>query len=158
MACCNVGANKPEDFWNYYAWGETQTKREYTVDTYLYDIGDFDREIAGTDHDAATANWGAPWQMPSKVQIQELLDNTTSIGTTQNGVKGRKFTGNNGESIFLPFAGQMTTTLYNTTSGYYWSSTAGGSITRPNLLAISMTYSGMLDLMYSYGLPIRPVR
>ncbi len=68
-ACCNVGASKPEDYGNYYAWGETQPKSVYDEDTYAYyqngsyvNIGS---DIAGTGYDAATANWGAPWRRDS---------------------------------------------------------------------------------------------
>lgn len=113
-ACCNVGASTPEGYGNYYAWGETQPKSVYNWSTYQYyddsksypecyvNIGS---DIAGSSYDAATANWGAPWRMPSLTQIRELLNNTTSTWTTQNSVKGRKFTGPNGGTIFLPAAG-----------------------------------------------------
>jgi hypothetical protein len=135
-ACCNVGANAPEQYGNYYAWGETQPKSVYNWDTYLYyndntgyvNIGS---DIAGTNYDAATANWGAPWRMPSLTQIQELINNTTSTRTTQNGVWGRKFTGSNGGTIFLPAAGYRWDGELRSagSGGGYWSSTLheGGS-------------------------------
>lgn len=128
-ACCNVGASAPEDYGNYYAWGETQPKSVYNFDTYQYynsntgymNIGN---DIAGTSYDAATANWGAPWRMPSLTQIKELLKYTTSTWTTENGVNGRKFTGSNGGSIFLPAAGyRWDSGLFGADSdGDYWSS------------------------------------
>ena len=82
-------------------------------------------DIAGTDYDAATANWGAPWRMPSLAQCWELLRNTTQTLTTQNGVNGRKWTGANGASVFLPDAGiRWGGNLYGEgADGYYWSST-----------------------------------
>lgn len=110
-ACCNVGASKPEEYGNYYAWGETSTKSTYNTDTYLfYDSStstyfDLGRDIAGTKYDAATANWGASWCMPNWKQCYELEKETTSKLTLVNGVNGRIFTGKNGKSIFLPAAG-----------------------------------------------------
>ena len=126
-ACCNVGASKPEDYGGYYAWGETTEKSTYTSDNYLegkgtsYDIGE---DIAGTQYDTATANWGSPWVMPNLDQMKELKDNCTSEWTTENGVNGLRFTASNGASIFLPAAGSRSGgELYNADSrGCYWSS------------------------------------
>jgi biopolymer transport protein ExbD len=133
-ACCNVGASTPEGYGNYYAWGETSPKSVYDWDTYQYGYYNYDgdyshlvnigSDIAGTGYDAATANWGSPWRMPSQAQIEELLNNTTSTWTTQNGVNGRKFTGSNGGTVFLPAAGYRDNSgLYRAGSrGNYWSS------------------------------------
>ncbi len=110
-SCCNVGSSKPEGYGNYYAWGETKAKSVYDWDTYQYgrsldDVDNIGSDIAGTRYDAATANWGAPWKMPTKAQCEELIENTTSKWTTHNGVKGRMFTSKkNGRSLFLPAAG-----------------------------------------------------
>ena len=114
-ACCNVGASSPEDYGGYYAWGETKTKDVYSWDTYQYGYyhDDFDfshlvdigSDIAGTQYDAATANWGTPWRMPTIEDIEELLNNTTSTWTTKNGVNGREFKGANGGIVFLPAVG-----------------------------------------------------
>ena len=132
----NVGAEKPEDYGHYFAWGETEPKEVYNWDTYQYgyynDDDDYSHlvnigsDIAGTAYDAATVNWGTPWRMPSKAQIDELLDNCSSEWTTQNGVNGRKFTSKiNGNSIFLPAAGdRWDGELYGAGDwGYSWSST-----------------------------------
>ena len=90
---------------------------------------DIGSDIAGTTYDAATANWGAPWRMPTLAQIQELLNNTTSKGTTQNGVNGLKFTGRNGGTVFLPAAGyRWNENVSNEGSGgYYWTSSLNES-------------------------------
>lgn len=82
-------------------------------------------DIAGTEYDAATANWKAPWRMPTIEQCRELIDNCTSEWTTQNDVKGRKFTGSNGGTIFLPAAGDRWDSGLDGagSNGYYWSST-----------------------------------
>lgn len=128
-ACCNVGASSPEGYGGYYAWGETSTKSVYNGDTYqYYQNGSFvniGSDIAGTSYDAATANWGASWCMPSQAQIRELQDNCSSERTQQNGVNGLLFTGPNGNSVFLPAAGYRRggELGYEGNVGYYWSST-----------------------------------
>ncbi len=126
----NVGATQPWEYGGYYAWGETEEKDYYVESTYTYyqdrkyvSLGD---DIAGTEYDVAHVKWGGDWQMPTYDQIQELLDNTTSTWTTQNGVEGRLFTASNGNSIFLPAAGvrQWDDNLYYAGEyGIYWSST-----------------------------------
>ena len=74
--------------------------------------------------DAATSNWGAGWRMPTSIEMKELCDNCTQEWTTQNGVNGRKFTGPNGNSIFLPAAGAHDGTNLDIAGSYglYWSS------------------------------------
>lgn len=131
-ACCNVGASKPEGYGNYYAWGETQTKGVYNWSTYIHCDGssstchNIGSDIAGTQNDAATANWGSSWRMPSREQFDELKNNCTSVWTTNNGVNGRKFIGPNGGIIFLPATGHAwNSELYDVGSyGNYWSSTS----------------------------------
>ena len=121
-ACCNVGASKPEDYGGYYAWGETQTKSVYDWSTYIHCDGSEDTchdigvnisgtsyDISGTSYDAATANWGAPWRMPTAVQCEELRNNCTLNYTTINGVYGCMVIGNNGNTMFLPAAGGLYT-------------------------------------------------
>ena len=170
-ACCNVGASKPEDYGGYYAWGETKTKEVYSWDTYQYGYYNYDgdyshlvnigSDIAGTEYDAATANWKAPWRMPTIDQCRELLDNCTSEWTTQNDVNVRKFTGPNGGTIFLPAAGnRWYSDLYHAgSSGYYWSSTLDDSY--PYYAWYLIFYSGGVgtgnDGRFG-GLTVRPVR
>lgn len=105
-ATCNVGAEYSWEYGNYYAWGETKTKNMYgleTSKTYNKNIGD----IAGKpEYDAASANWGGTWRLPTKVECQELIDNCIGEWTTLNGKEGYKVTSKkNGKSIFLPAAG-----------------------------------------------------
>ena len=127
-ASCNVGANKPEEYGDYYAWGETTTKKEYTDDNYLYykngkylNIG---ADISGTQYDVARAKWGGKWRIPTKDEVEELVDNCKYEWTTLNGVKGGKFTGPNGNSIFLPAAGYRWRSDLGHAGEYgsYWSS------------------------------------
>lgn len=126
-ASCNVGAKSPEDYGTYFAWGETAAKSSYTTDNSLTadlslsalrsrGIIDFIGHLTPA-YDAATANWGGSWRMPTSAEINELLNNCTWRWTTQSGVYGYKVTGPNGNSIFLPGGGSY----YH--DGYYWSGT-----------------------------------
>ena len=141
-ATCNVGASKPEEYGDYYAWGETESKDYYDWSTYKYCKGTDDTmtkyctrscdgavdnktELEPSD-DAATVNWGSGWQMPSREQCDELYNSsyTTTMWTTMNGVKGLKITSkSNGNSIFLPAADlRYGLSLGDAGSdGYYWS-------------------------------------
>ena len=104
-ATCNVGASSPSGYGNYYAWGETSTKSTYTEEnskTYNKNIGD----IAGNpSYDVARANWGGTWRLPTKAEMQELVDKCTWTWTIQGGHNGYRVTGPNGNSIFLPATG-----------------------------------------------------
>lgn len=163
-ACCNVGATSPEEYGDYFAWGETKPKSVYNWDTYQYgsswdNVVNIGSDIAGTGYDAATANWGAPWRMPSLTQIKELLSSSTSTWTTQGGVNGRKFTGPNGASVFLPAAGvRWNGGLYGAGSdGGYWSSTLdeGNESYAYDLLSGSALWGSGYR---SFGRSVRPVR
>ena len=158
-ATCNVGASKPEDYGNYYAWGETSTKSSYTSDnskTNGKSMGDIK---GNSSYDAARANWGGKWRMPTESEMQELIDRCNWIWTTQNGVKGYKVTGPNGNSIFLPAAGfRNGSSLFCAGSyGYYWSYTPDGSLDR----AYSLDFNSdgpVMDFLYRYyGFSVRPV-
>ena len=124
-ATCNVGANNPEDYGDYFAWGETTTKSSYT-DNNSKTYGKNFSDIGGkSQYDAARSNWGGTWRLPTKAELQELKNKCTWEWTTQNGVKGYKVTGPNGNSIFLPAAGNRdgSSLDYAGEYGYYWSST-----------------------------------
>ena len=123
-ATCNVGATSPEDYGHYFAWGETRPKAEYTVENSLT-CGKQMSDISGNvNYDAATANWGGDWRMPTKEEMKELC-NCAWERTTQNGVNVYRVTGPNGNSIFLPAAGLRKGSSLNGagSGGYYWSST-----------------------------------
>jgi hypothetical protein len=135
-AKCNVGATAPEDYGDYFAWGETQPKSEYTWHNYRHGIGYnhlnkyCNNSIYGhngfTDtlttlepcDDAATANMENA-RTPTESEWNELINNCTGEWTTLNGVNGYRFTGSNGNSIFLPAAGGNECTPGG--SGHYWS-------------------------------------
>lgn len=164
----NVGASSPEEYGNYYAWGETVTKDTYSESNYQYyqngsyvDIGS---DISGTQYDVATALWGDDWRMPTKDEFKELVDNCTSELTTVNGVNGRKFIGTNGKSIFLPAAGTRWDAYFLSSrqEGYYWSSTQYPSNSKNayNLRSLCTTdYINYEDnFLRFYGHSVRPVR
>ena len=136
-SCCNLGASKPEAYGDYYAWGETHTKNRYSSDNYAYYDGEhaecifIGADIAGTEYDAATANWGSPWRMPTLDQFLELVNNTNYSADYHNGIYCWEFAGKNGASIILPAAGQVTDSLFPSsdvdyTMGFYWTSVYDG--------------------------------
>ena len=123
-AICNVGADTPEGYGDYFAWGETQPKTIYDWITYEWCNGAEDQLTKycnnssygsngftdnlitlSADDDAATANWGNEWCTPNKEQWEELLGNTSVKWETQNKVNGYLFISDNGRRIFLPAAG-----------------------------------------------------
>ena len=131
----NVGATSPEEYGGYYAWGETEAKSSYTNENYKYynsatdsytHIGD---DISGTQYDVAHVKWGNGARMPRLAEIKELINNCSWYVSTYNGVKGMTVTGQNGNSIFLPFAGVRNNSdnidYYD--EGYYWSGTSSYS-------------------------------
>lgn len=130
-AAYNVGANSPEEYGGYYAWGETEEKESYTWENYWFNnpsTGDFDfigNEISGTSYDVAHVQWGGGARMPTLTEVKELVNNCTFKYGTYNGVKGHYVTGPNGNSIFLPFAGSRDRYgLYSEgNNGYFWSGT-----------------------------------
>ena len=179
-ASCNLGANSPEDYGDYFAWGETSLKDYYDWSTYKYcngsdstllkycTIADYGYE-GFTDHltvllpedDVATFFLGEDWQMPTDSEWEELINTTTSTWTTQNGVYGRLFTASNGNSIFLPAAGFRWVDLIGDVSsqGLYWSNYCFGS--NPKLagaLNFRNDYCLVVASERSRGYTVRPVR
>ena len=143
-ATCNVGASKPEEYGDYFAWGEVEPKDEYRWETYKWcdcqantltkyntdsSYGTVDNKtVLEAADDAATVNWGGSWRMPTDVEMTELYENCTWTWTTQNGVNGYKVTskksGYTNNSIFLPAAGYRDVSSLGSAGsyGYYWSS------------------------------------
>lgn len=163
-ACCNVGAQKPEGYGEYYAWGETTTKTVFYWENYLYgsskeDVMDIGTDISGTQYDAATAKWGEPWQMPTLEQFEELVNHTTSVWTTENEVRGKEFIGSNGNCIFLPAAGYCwDVRLGDGQAGYYWSSTLYEHDSSGADFLYFNENNAYWSLLYRYfGRTIRPV-
>ena len=157
----NVGATSPEEYGDYFAWGETQPKELISWDTYRYGYydqltkycNDSSYGLNGfTDglttlqpgDDAATANYGG--RTPTKEEWQELIDNTTSQWTTINGVNGRCLTGSNGNSLFLPAAGRALRS--DGSDGYYWSSSLCTELPR---YARRFSFFSDIQRVYSNG-------
>ena len=110
-SCCNVGADKPEDYGGYFSWGETEEKSNYSWGSYIHCDGteqachDIGSDIAGTIYDVAHVKWGNAWQMPTVDQHLELMRTCEKELTYYKGVWGCKYTGSNGNILFLPAAG-----------------------------------------------------
>lgn len=148
-ATFNVGATKPEEYGDYFAWGETEPKELYDESTY-----------SEKEEDAATANWGSEWRMPTQAEQDELRTECSWTWMTENDVNGYKVVGPNGNSIFLPAAGYCSgSSLYNVGhKGFYWAS---------SLYTGNTSYAYYLSFTYNdvsrysndrcYGQSIRPV-
>ena len=155
-ATCNVGASSPSDYGDYFAWGEAETKSEYTIEnSATYGKDNF------TFHDAAAENWGGSWRMPTKAECEELINNCTCTWTIIDGHKGCKLTSEkNGNSIFLPAAGYRNDTqLYRADEwGIYWSSSPGESNSSDAYnLGFDGGYHTVVWSCRYNGLSIRPV-
>lgn len=175
-ATCNVGADAPEDYGSYFAWGETQPKRFYDWSSYKYSMDNdkLTKYCSFSDYgyngftdnlttlqasdDAATVNWGNGWRMPTWEEWQELFDNTTYIWTTQNGVDGQLFTASNGNGLFIPAAGIRDdgSSEFTGSYGIYWLSSLYYYPSMADALQIG------LDEYYGsdrcWGQSVRPVR
>ena len=173
-ACCNVGASVPEGYGDYYAWGETEEKSDYDWDTYKYcndrdgdgwcskdECQNIGSNISGTSYDVARMKWGGGWRMPTRDEIKELCEKCSWEWTSVNGIYGQKVTGPNGNSIFLPAAGDRHgTEVYTRGShGVYWSGTLDEDDS-------SIAYDLSFDSVRGYwsggcirrgGLTVRPV-
>lgn len=165
----NVGAANAESYGDYFAWGETSQKDSYMDNncvTYglnystLQSKGIIDSNGNLTaKYDAATVNWGKGWKTPTYAQVKELVNNCTWTWKTKNGILGYEVkSANNGNSIFLPFAGYRygTSLEYDGSDGYYWSSTAGES----NGGAYGLVFASGNNNWSSYryvGFSVRPV-
>jgi uncharacterized protein YjdB len=172
----NVGASKPEDYGNYYAWAETSPKSSYTSSNYKYpatNLGDgmivyakYDstpihgdgKTVLEPEDDAASVNLGNGWRTPTFNEFKELREKCTWAWTTRNGVNGMLVTGPNGKSIFLPGGGwySNTTLTGKTTYGSYWTATGSGNIA--HAVDFASGYVDKAVLARSDGRSVRPVK
>lgn len=118
-ATCNVGASQPYEYGDFYHWGKISTESDNTYTSGEYDIGGNRR------FDVARAKWGGSWRMPTRREILQLIRSCKWQWTSMNGVKGCKVIGPNGNSIFLPAAGDSDAMSRRNIGkhGTYWSST-----------------------------------
>jgi hypothetical protein len=180
-ATFNVGATKPEEFGDYFAWGETAPKTTYNWETYKHCNGSPDQLTKYCDKskrgykgftdklfvlqpsdDAATVNWGKEWRTPLIEEWGELQENTSYMWTTLNGVKGCLFTARNGNTLFLPAAGNREGMKRYDDLGRYWSSTLDyyyrNFRTSSHFLGFSPNGCAIGLISYrSYGFSVRPV-
>ena len=158
-ATCNVGASEPEEYGDYFAWGETSAKSRYTGSNYTYH--NYPQTLPLVK-DVANRYWGHGWRMPTKEEQDELRNSsyTTWIWTLRDGINGYKITSKlNGNSIFLPAAGRRIDSVleYEGNLGYYWSSSSKNKLGEAYYLSLS---SRALDWYYTgcyKGLSVRPV-
>ncbi len=177
-ASCNVGAKSPEDYGDYYAWGETEEKSDYSWKTYKWCNGSYDtltkyctdskygtvdnKTVLEPEDDVAHVKWGGGWRMPTIKEQQELLEKCSWSWTEINSVIGYKVTGPNGNSIFLPHAGCRSGTEVNnrdSDEGYYWSASLfdGRSFLAYYLFFYYDYYQSWTDTFRYIGYSVRPV-
>ena len=163
-ASYNIGATCPEEAGDFFAWGETSPKSDYSEESYLYyKNGSYQKianNISGTEYDAATAQWGSPWRMPNRYEITELMQCEWKQDTV-NGVDGYRVTGKTGNSIFLPAAGYMNGTEHqdnDNRQGYYWSSSVNMDMTSSAYNINFKGYNAEWSASRFYGFCIRAVR
>lgn len=165
-AKANIGSAKPEGIGLYFSWGNTNGHAEGSGYDFSQAVYDTTPGAAITDNlslsqDAARANLGTPWRMPSAAEFQELYDNCTSVWTTLNGVDGRLFTSNvNGNTLFFPAAGYYSGTSqnYRGSDGYYWSYTYYSATNARSLGFSSSNVSPQSSFDRHYGFSVRAVR
>lgn len=180
-ATFNVGANSPEGYGDYFAWGETRPKTTYDWSTYKYCKGGENQLTkycnnpsygynSFTDNlttlqpndDAATVKWGRGWRMPTQEEWQELLANTTGTLIHQDDRVGALFTAANGNTLYLPAAGCRNGSSLNCagTHGYYWLSSLYTDSCYPNGACGGLFGKFAHDYFdnRSYGYSVRAVR
>ena len=157
----NVGADSPEAYGDYYAWGEVTTKTEYNEwnsTAYGKDTG----VISGNaTYDVATANWGDGWRLPTVEEINELIANCTFSWGEQNGVNGMSVKAANGNTIFLPAAGYFKETSVSSAGFYgsYWTGTPNDTWNyQANCIDFGSNGQGQYQNYRYEGRVVRPVQ
>ena len=159
-ATCNIGANSPEEYGDYYAWGELKTKSSYTKENSITDGKSIIDIFGDPTYDVARAKWGSSWRMPTLDEIKELIYGECKWEWED---KGYVVTGPNGNRIFLPVGGYCKECAScDGDEGYIWSSTpVKGDCSSAYGMHFAHTF-GFLhriekNLVRSYGLSVRPV-
>ena len=166
-ATFNLGASVPEGYGDYYAWGETNTKTNYSSGTYSVSYSYYsltNKTVLDLSDDAAAVKWGDKWRMPSLEEMSELMDDSKCSRTweTRNGIYGCKFTSKQYpyNSIFLPAAGYRSGSSSPSnvgTEGNYWTSSLSteGASQASMLTIMQSPYLGKQPRYFGYS--IRPV-
>lgn len=175
-ATYNVGATKPTEYGGYFAWGETMPKEEYSWWNYKWGNGDeitkygidSDDDMVGNnsvleaDDDVATANWGSEWRMPTKIELEELLEGCDwewVEGFNGSGVNGHLgISKTNEATIFLPAAGLRSSTnlLFAGSGGNYWLSSLSDMVYAYRLF-FDNDYIYLDDTQRKDGMSVRAV-
>ena len=133
-ATCNIGAERPEDTGDFFAWGELEKKDLYVFDNYAHGYHDernyrcfkpLGKDLSGSEYDVAHVKWGESWRMPTLDDIADLIYDCEWEWVENDQRVGYCVTGPNGNSIFLPAAGCYEDSSRNfrrDIGGYYWSS------------------------------------
>lgn len=159
-ATCNIGATKPTDHGDFYAWGETSVKPRYEYSKAKMN-GTSLREISGMkQYDAARSKWGATWRLPTGAEVKELIESCVWTTEKDGGQTVLKGTGKNGNVIILPATGFREDGDYNHSShsGYCWCSTNWN--VDDSAGALTYRLGGLPSLAnfdFYLGMPIRPV-
>lgn len=183
-ATCNVGASKPEEYGDYYAWGETEPKDFYFWKTYKYCDGSYktltkytdsacgkdgfsdNKSVLDPEDDVAHVKWGGNWRIPTKDELEELRTQCTWTITTLNGVKGYTVTSNVGgytdRSIFMPATGMRIRqwTLSTDTIGRFWGNSREIEDDSNEAVYLDFNFSrgpGRFSIIRCFGQCVRPV-
>ena len=162
----NLGALTAERPGHLLSWGELTPKISYS--SYYYSYQDTGSDISGTQYDAAYSQLGDRYRMPTRAEMQELIDRCTITNEIVNGVDGFRVTGPNGNSIFMPASGYKRYNDYlfssdnsqNNRCGFYWTSEPYGYNASSYANSLVLGSDGIRKISNSYryyGLAIRPV-
>lgn len=156
----NMGADTSTEYGDYYAWGEIQTKEEFNYNECPINGVEIDDISGNPEYDAARANWGSTWRLPTFEEINELVDCCVCEWVVDSLIHGINVVGPNGNSIFFPAAGYRNATFlkYLNEYGAYWTSTPGSDRYGAHALAFdeNSTRAGWGNGRY-IGRTIRPV-
>ncbi|MCR5455786.1 MAG: hypothetical protein K6F33_12435 [Bacteroidales bacterium] len=180
-AFTNIGASLPEEYGDYFAWGEVDYKSDYSWNTYLYvkggDATKFTKycsqanvgnakytdtlAVLETSDDVATQKWGSDWCMPTQAQFEELKAECTWKWVVRNEKNVIEITGKNGNKLYMPAAGchfNKSRSLVGS-NGYYWSrSLSDKGTSRATCFTFSQNDTDVAVRTRNQGLTIRPVR
>lgn len=171
-AVSNVGGDDAHQAGSYLAWGETAEKKVYYWNSYAHwtdrnndrntqveELSALPKCVAATEFDAAQKQWGKPWRLPTRDEVNELLNKCKLTWTTQQQVKGLLVTGPNGKSIFLPAAGYRkgSAPYYKNQFGCYLTADMSENALNADMFYFSHTEHKIKPELRAYGLSVRPV-
>ena len=168
-ASCNLGAYKPDEYGDYYSWGEIEVKNKYTWGNYKFNLGsgsygpfskynsEDNKKVLDLEDDVAHVKLGGNWRMPTEEECNELIDQCNCAWTNNyngTGIRGCIITATNGNTLFLPCGGYRwdTSSPYSSTMGFYWSSSRYSSPGSAHYITIEYDDSrGVFNFACPYG-------